>query len=395
MYVACPSCRTLYQIQAQHLHAAGGQVRCGSCRTTFLATDAVFDEPEQALAYAEKRHVERDIEALVSRALEQVPGSDEQPAAQSEPERPPSVERHDEAQPPEQQPEALAHGEDQSPVDDWTEPETPEPAYVPEDTQAADAWPPTSEPAPDASEHADEQEAAAPQAEPPAPLADEQLHREGAEPPAAAEAAASLPVTRYADLDLQGQPPAAEFVLASRALPESAATIPNPFLLEDEYRERVSHSAWGAIAAALLLTALLVGQYGYVERDRLASVPQLRPLLETGCRWLGCELPLRREIAKVEIVAREVRDHPRVADALLISATFVNRADFVQPFPIFSVSFSDVSGTLVSARRFRPDEYLPHGQGTVEGMQPGQRAYLTLEVFDPGQRAVSFQFDFL
>jgi hypothetical protein len=152
---------------------------------------------------------------------------------------------------------------------------------------------------------------------------------------------------------------------------------------------------WGAIAAALLLTALLVGQYGYVERYRLASVPQLRPLLETGCRLLRCELPLRTEIAQVEIVEREVRDHPNVSDALLISATFVNRADFVQPFPVFSVSFSDVSGTLVAGRRFRPAEYLYDSHNAARGMQPGERARLMLEVVDPGDSAVSFQFDFL
>jgi hypothetical protein len=62
---------------------------------------------------------------------------------------------------------------------------------------------------------------------------------------------------------------------------------------------------------------------------------------------------------------------------------------------VFAVSFSDVSGTAVAARRFRPDEYLSDTRNTAGGMQPGERAQLMLEVVDPGERAVSFQFDFL
>ena len=96
-----------------------------------------------------------------------------------------------------------------------------------------------------------------------------------------------------------------------------------------------------------------------------------------------------------EILEREVRDHPQVDDALLIHVTFANQADFVQPYPVFAVSFSDVSGTPVAARRFRPDEYLSDTRNTAGGMQPGERAQLMLEVVDPGERAVSFQFDFL
>ena len=94
-------------------------------------------------------------------------------------------------------------------------------------------------------------------------------------------------------------------------------------------------------------------------------------------------------------IEREVRDHPQVDDALLIHVTFANQAEFVQPYPVFAVSFSDVSGTAVAARRFRPDEYLSDTRNTAGGMQPGERAQLMLEVVDPGERAVSFQFDFL
>ena len=95
------------------------------------------------------------------------------------------------------------------------------------------------------------------------------------------------------------------------------------------------------------------------------------------------------------MVEREVRDHPHIDGGLLINAAFVNRATFAQAYPVFEVSFSDVSGTPIAVRRFPPAKYLMGQQSVEQGMAPGERAQLMLEVVDPGDRAVSFQFDFL
>jgi hypothetical protein len=113
------------------------------------------------------------------------------------------------------------------------------------------------------------------------------------------------------------------------------------------------------------------------------------------CARLQCDLPLRRDTGSVQIVKREIRDHPHVKDALLVNATFVNRAAFVQALPVVQVSFSDMSGTPVAVRRFTPEEYLSTQQGIPDGIAPGEQQHLLLELIDPGDRAVSFQFDFL
>ena len=490
MYVACPSCKAVYQIQAEHLHAARGQVRCGACRNTFSAFEAVFDDPAQALAYAEKQRAEHDIEALVSKALEQVPRGQEAPEPQPEAnaaeqppaagsERPPwqpesvlkgaqegrdrSAEQQQAAgiravdeQPvgaaraeslqadadyvPEGtpdaeplpsepwQPETIAAHEERSaarigaelerpePVsglkgpqedEDWSPQQEPadatradearpagepEAAYVPEDTQGEEARPPSTEALSGAAEGAHDARSGVSAQEPAAEAGSSAAS--GATPQTAdAVAPAAAPV--QADFDFQAQPLAAEFVPRRRQAVEPESRVSTVLLLEHEYHDGISWRAWGAIAACVLLIALLVGQYGYVERYRLAAVPQLRPVLESGCRLLGCDLPLRHDVGRVAILEREVRDHPQVDDALLIHVTFANQADFVQPYPVFAVSFSDVSGTAVAARRFRPDEYLSDTRNTAGGMQPGERAQLMLEVVDPGERAVSFQFDFL
>jgi len=201
------------------------------------------------------------------------------------------------------------------------------------------------------------------------------------------------------DIDSYAWPAAAEFCAADVDAPgpgEYAVRdkIADDFLLED-HGVQGARTAWGAIAAALLLTALLVAQYAYTERFRLVQISALRPAIELLCLPLECNLPLRRDLARVEMIEREVREHPNVGDALLVHAAFVNRADFVQAYPVLQVSFSDVAGTPVAVRRFRPEEYLRETLPADTGMAPGQQSLVMLEVIDPGERAVSFQFDFM
>ena len=78
MYVACPSCKSLYSITADQLRLAGGQVRCGQCQTCFNAAQAVFEDPQQALAYEPplEQDLVQEIDALVGRALDGVPGDE-------------------------------------------------------------------------------------------------------------------------------------------------------------------------------------------------------------------------------------------------------------------------------------------------------------------------------
>jgi predicted Zn finger-like uncharacterized protein len=45
MYTVCPGCTRQFQIYAEHLAAASGQVRCGFCHELFNAMDRIYDEP--------------------------------------------------------------------------------------------------------------------------------------------------------------------------------------------------------------------------------------------------------------------------------------------------------------------------------------------------------------
>jgi predicted Zn finger-like uncharacterized protein len=149
----------------------------------------------------------------------------------------------------------------------------------------------------------------------------------------------------------------------------------------------------GLVAGLLLL--LLGLQWLYFNRDTLAGDAGLRPALERFCSVLHCQLPLRVDLAQLEIIDRDVRKHPQVDAALLINASIANRAGFAQPYPVFEISFSDSAGRPIAMRRFLPREYLGEASDVAAGMAPDVPVQIVLEVQDPGDEAVSFEFGFL
>jgi predicted Zn finger-like uncharacterized protein len=172
--------------------------------------------------------------------------------------------------------------------------------------------------------------------------------------------------------------------------------IPMPAEFADSWSEKPHFGrnfTKGALIGVLLL--MLGVQWLYFNRTSLAAQNDWRPGLELFCSFLRCELPLQVDLSRIELVSRDVRKHPRVAGALLINATLVNRADFRQPYPILEVTFSNSSGIPVAARRFHPGEYLGNQADIKAGMPVDTQLHVMLEIEDPGEDAVSFEFEFL
>lgn len=151
--------------------------------------------------------------------------------------------------------------------------------------------------------------------------------------------------------------------------------------------------AWTLLAMLLILS--LGGQYLYFARADLAQYEPLRPWLQRACSYLGCELPLRHDPEQIELLSRDVISHPRIRNALLINASFVNRASYTQVYPVLQISLSNDSGTVVAMRRFQPEEYLAQGARIAAGMAPGAPVRVVLELVEPKHSATSFQFEFL
>jgi predicted Zn finger-like uncharacterized protein len=155
----------------------------------------------------------------------------------------------------------------------------------------------------------------------------------------------------------------------------------------------LSMTLWSLGSIALMLVFLV--QTVYFKHNDLARVPQLRPWIESFCGYMECELKLPSDVRQLELVSQDIRSHPRVKSALLVTTTIINNAGFVQSYPGLQITFSDLNGQHVAMRRFAPHEYLSADINKEAGMPPNTPIQVELEMMDPGSNAVNFEFDFI
>jgi hypothetical protein len=173
-------------------------------------------------------------------------------------------------------------------------------------------------------------------------------------------------------------------------------TINIPTLILDDLQAakaeqlRPSSAPWLIGSLVLMLTLIL--QVVYHSRDELARDPSLRPWLIQMCEVVGCALGQPYNIKQIEIIGRDVRSHPTARKALVVSTTLINNASFVQPFPLLTMTFSDINGTKIAQRRFTPREYLHNDIDLAAGMTPDMPVRVDLELVDPGKAAVNYEF---
>jgi len=158
-------------------------------------------------------------------------------------------------------------------------------------------------------------------------------------------------------------------------------------------RARTSRS-WPWIAACALMLLTLTAEVAWSEQASWINHPQARAWLDPVCAKLGCRLPLRRDAATLELLSRDIRPHPSVPGALIISATLRNDASFAQPFPVVEIALSNLDEKRVAMRRFQPRDYLNDSRIVDGGLGAGASTALVFEVADPGRDAVAFEFKF-
>jgi hypothetical protein len=152
-------------------------------------------------------------------------------------------------------------------------------------------------------------------------------------------------------------------------------------------------------AALILLNIIaiagLAAQHAYFNFDELARQDAYRPYYQIACEHLGCELPTRVDISKIQGTNLVVRSHPQEPNALVIDAIVYNRASYPQPYPDLKLAFQDINGKPIASRRFTPNEYIQDKGIDFQNMPPDTPVHLTLEIVDPGKSAVNYQIDFL
>ena len=149
---------------------------------------------------------------------------------------------------------------------------------------------------------------------------------------------------------------------------------------------------WGLLN--LIAAAALKFQDVAYNFEELARQDQYRPWFEKLCPELGCTLPPKVDTTQIRSTNLVVHSHPQYMDALLVDAILYNRAPFTQPFPLLELRFADLNGQLIASSRFRPSEYLSGELAGQNEMPPQTPIHISLEIKDPGDRAVNYSLSF-
>lgn len=345
MFTRCPACHTLFLIQPKQLKAARGQVRCGSCQAVFDGLEFLVNREE----------LSKEEVAALTRSKQTASRQWQLP--------------FDDIPPPEPSPAGMVEEEAvlTSPAEHRDEPVTAAAGNVEE--QAAEAAAHRGE---RSTTFAGETAAASAEAE-----------TAGAVPePASAAVANSEPVAESEPL------PAGKPSQPFKWSPRYVLSGHEPDAVPPRLASRL-----GWAFGSLVMIAILVGQLVWFNRDTVALDPRWRPWLQQMCDTAGCKLPPLRDPHAIEMVDRNVQSHPHYQGALLITATLVNQATFAQPYPQVELAMTNLDQKRVASRRFLPAEYLDNGlpRGLIP---PGASVRLKLEIADPGQEAVGFEFAF-
>lgn len=149
------------------------------------------------------------------------------------------------------------------------------------------------------------------------------------------------------------------------------------------------------LTATFLLVGLVIALlYFWLRLPVLSQDPRYRPWYQSVCEILGCNLPPYVNPAEIVTDNLVVRSHPDRADTLELNAVFRNRAEFAQPFPLIELRFTDLNNSTVLSRQLLPDDYLPPALRGLPLMPSGAPVQITLELEDPGPRAVNYQLGF-
>lgn len=359
MLTQCTRCATVFRVHPAQLRQAQGFVRCGSCKHAFYAVDRLIEETAPPVPVA----VEVKPPRLDTTTTPVMPSSrhlvsDVTRAA------PPVVAPHPAPENPRERFDIAS----------------PRKVDVPSRALANEL--------PEVRRHIEETDLANAQTDPPEPRTPlSEPDRDG-------------PCISIAELDsepqLEHEPEFKDIEEDDQAEDDAPEVLQQDLAaLRGARRERRGW-IWFWSALSLLLLLSLVGQVSWRYREPLlAKYPDWQVVLERWCRTLGCQVDPIDETADLELLARDVRDHPRFADTLLVNLTLVHHAAKVRRYPTIELSLIDRSGQAIGKRRFAPEEYLDPSIDARAGMQPSRPVFVVLEVAGPHADAASFEFDFL
>jgi predicted Zn finger-like uncharacterized protein len=169
---------------------------------------------------------------------------------------------------------------------------------------------------------------------------------------------------------------------AHEPLPEFLAEPPPP-----------RRTLWWVLVVLAALT--LAAQAAFYYRAEIAAgVPVARGPLEEGCRILGCEMRLPRQVKLLSIDSYEVRPDPRREGVIVLNAVIRNRAPFAQEYPALQLTLTDEGNRDLVSRSILPHEYLEAGRSRelmARGIDAGGEAALTVHLDASRTRATGYE----
>ncbi len=384
MYTECPNCATVFKITVQQLNAAAGQVRCGRCDNIFSALGNLKDSDEIIEAEANVAS-SYDPELYESVA----PNKIEEEASTPSVVKDEGVADVDVAEELDQQ-QLL----DEKIISELADLETAESPF--EQAQSTLGSTVTDEAKSQDGTDADILDQAMLDQ-----IADE-TEREPIDSTLSTSRQIVPHVSEFAVDQTDAQSTAHEIVPSGAG---KKVNVPENYVLEElggiQPKRKRSWSWLGRMlwSALILLLVLAFGlQLTYFNRTTLVKYQAVVPYLEKMCQivrqFTECDVPDPIDLTELEVIDRDVRSHPKSKNALLITATILNTAEFAQPFPRLVMSFSGLNDELIAQRPFFPKEYLSEDVDIDKGMNTGVPVRIMLEIVDPGEEAVNFEFTF-
>lgn len=381
MLTRCPACQTVFRLRPEQLRARHGEVRCGHCFNPFNALEHLIEtgaqapdaggharlEPSSGMQAAPSKRepqlpppaaaaprssfsdLEFDIPDSVPAAALKVDPDDRpdlapQPADRVEPELDPWSARMEPSLPPVTEDFAPEPAAPNPPAIGADLPETgPRVDFSAMIAAAGSRLAETGSATPPIHDH-DDARLPSPEA-PTEPGAD-------FETPAAPAVAAEPSAEAAADADPVSLEP---------ELPPEAAYVDTAHLDAHYGAPPARHPVRSAIAGVLLtvLTLALLLQSAWFFREHLVrSLPGLRPLFVAACDRLGCDMPLPRDAALINIDSPDLQSEPGRPGRYILYATIQNRADYPQAWPHLELTLTDAHDSPLVRRVLAPAEWV-------------------------------------
>ncbi len=187
--------------------------------------------------------------------------------------------------------------------------------------------------------------------------------------------------------------PSLDFSLPTGVPSELSADepIPENFPVDAPVIKRRGVGA-GLLIALLLLVFLL--QLAYLWRaDLAARVPVSKPLLQTLCGWLSCELGLPQNSELISIESSNLEADANNSQLISLNVLLRNRANYPLALPNLELTLNDTQERALARRFFKPTEYLAPSQQAEAGIPTNQeinvKVWLELQGLNPsGYRLV-------